>query len=302
MTAWLSQHWHTLRAALARMGRAPLGTVLNVAVIGVALALPAGLYLALDNLRGFTRHLGADPRLTVFMALDASRADAAQIAARLRQHARIREVRFVPREQALDDLKKSAGLADIAETLPQNPLPDAFVIVPKEQIPAVLDGLRDELGAWPKVAHVQLDSIWARRLAAALGLARGVVGLLAVLLGFALVSVTFNTIRLQILTRREEIEVAKLIGATDGFIRRPFLYSGALQGLAGGIAAALIVAAAIELANRGLTELGSLYGLALRLGHLSPADSLTLLALSTALGWAGAWLSVSKHLHQIEPN
>jgi len=178
--------------------------------------------------------------------------------------------------------------------------PDAFVVQPRDAAPRALEQLRDELRGWPKVAHVQLDAIWARRLEAGLRLARLAVWLLATLFAFALVAVTFNTIRLQILTRREEIEVAKLIGATDPFIRRPLLYFGTVQGLAGGLAAWAIVATSLYWLNGGLANLSQLYGTRLKLQQLTPEDGLSLLLFSAVLGWFGAWLSVNQHLSRLD--
>ena len=301
MKAWLWHHLDALGMTLARLARTPVATLLNVGVIGIALALPAGLYVVLVNLQDLTRTLASDPQLSVFLALDASRADAKQVENRLRQHPGVREARFVPREQALKELKASTGLADVVDGLPQNPLPDAFVVLPREGGAQSLEKLRDEVRAWPKVTHVQLDTAWARRLEAGVKLARLAVWLLATLFAFALVAVTFNTIRLQILTRREEIEVSKLIGATDPYIRRPFLYFGALQGLAGGVAAWLIIAGGIHLMNGALAELGQLYAAQVAARHLTLEDSLSLLVFSAALGWFGAWLSVNSHLAGIEP-
>jgi cell division transport system permease protein len=296
MTAWFWHHLDALRVTLARLVRTPVVTLLNVGVIGIALALPVGLYVVLVNLQGFAHTLGSDPQVSVFLALDSSRAEADKIGARLKSHAGVKEARFVPREQALKDLKAGSGLADVVDSLPQNPLPDAFVVLPRDTQVSALEKLRDEVRAWPKVTHVQLDTAWARRLEAGLKLARLAVWLLATLFAFALVAVTFNTIRLQILTRREEIEVSKLIGATDPFIRRPFLYFGALQGLAGGLAAWAVIWAGIALLNGALAELAQLYAARFELQHLNPADSLSLLAFSAGLGWFGSWLSVNQHL------
>jgi len=298
--AWFWHHLDSLHVTIARLARTPVVTLLNVGVIGIALALPVGLYGARANLPGLAHTLAADPQLSVLLALDAGRADADRIAARLKNHAGVREARFVPREQALKELKASTGLADVVDSLPQNPLPDAFVVLPRDRQPDALEKLRDEVRAWPKVAHVQLDTAWARRLEAGLKLARLAVWLMATLFAFALVAVTFNTIRLQILTRREEIEVSKLIGATDPFIRRPFLYFGALQGFAGGIAAWVIIWAGIGLLNGALADLAQLYAARLELQHLGPEDSLSLLAFSAGLGWFGSWLSVKQHLAGIE--
>ncbi len=299
--SWFWHHLDALRVTLARLVRAPVVTLLNVGVIGIALALPVGLYVALVNVQGVAHTLASDPQLSVFLALDASRADADKIAARLKQHAGVREARFVPRDQALKELKARTGLADVVDSLPQNPLPDAFVVLPQNMAPLALEQLRDELRGWPKVTHVQLDTAWAQRLQAGLRLARLSVWLLATLFAFALVAVTFNTIRLQVLTRREEIEVSKLIGATDPFIRRPFLYFGTLQGLAGGMAAWVIIWAGILLLNSTLSELAQLYAASFELRHLTPEDSLSLLAFSAGLGWFGSWLSVNQHLAGIDP-
>ena len=301
MRAWFWHHVDAIRVTLARLARTPVAMLLNVGVIGIALALPVGLYVALVNLQGFAHTLGSDPQLSVFLALDAGRADTERIASRLRSHAGVREARYVPRDQALKELKASTGLADVVDSLPQNPLPDAFVVLARDTQPQALEKLRDEVRGWPKVTHVQLDTAWARRLEAGLKLARLAVGLLATMFAFALVAVTFNTIRLQILTRREEIEVSKLIGATDPFIRRPFLYFGALQGLAGGIAAWAIVWVGVWLLNGALSELAQLYASRFELQHISPQDSLSLLAFSAGLGWFGSWLSVNQHLAGIEP-
>jgi len=301
MRAWLWHQLDSLVTTLARFGRAPIVMLLNIGVIGIALALPVGLYVTLDNLRGVVRTLASDPQLSVFLAPDAGPADVAKIEARLKQHAAVRDVRYVPRDQALKELKASTGLADVVDSLPSNPLPDAFVVQPRGAAPEALERLRDEVSGWPKVTHVQLDAAWARRLEAGLKVARLVVWLLATLFAFALVAVTFNTIRLQILTRREEIEVSKLIGATDSFIRRPFLYFGALQGLAGGVAAWAIIWAGLQLLNHGLADLSRLYATQIELRHLSPEDSTSLLLFSAGLGWFGAWLSVDQHLARIEP-
>ena len=301
MKAWLWHQLDALRGTLTRFARTPLAALLNIGVIGVALALPAGLYVAVVNLQGLVRTLASDPQLSIFLSLDATRAEAKQIEGRLRKHPLVREARFVAREQALKELKASTGLGDVVDGLPQNPLPDAFVVLPREAGAQALEALRDEVRGWPKVSHVQLDTAWAQRLEAGLRLARLAIALLAALFAFALVAVTFNTIRLQILTRREEIEVSKLIGATDAFIRRPFLYFGALQGIAGGLAAWLIIGAAVVVLNGALSDLGQLYGTRLELRHLGLEDSLSLIAFSGVLGWLGSWLSVNQHLARIAP-
>jgi cell division transport system permease protein len=300
MNAWLWSHVDAFGTTVARLLRTPVATLLNIGVLGIALALPAGLYVALSNLQGYAQALAADPQLSVFLALDASQTDVAQTGTRLREHPGVVGVRYVSRDEALKQLKTRTGLADVVDSLAENPLPDAFVVQPRDAAPQALEQLRDELRGWPKIVHVQLDAIWARRLEAGLRLARLAVWLLATLFAFALVAVTFNTIRLQILTRREEIEVVKLIGATDPFIRRPLLYFGAVQGLAGGLAAWAIVATSLYWLNGGLAELSQLYGTRLALQQLTPEDGLSLLLFSAVLGWFGAWLSVNQHLARLD--
>lgn len=302
MRAWLLQHARTLFAVFGRLAHSPVASLFNIGVIGIALALPVGFYVGLANLQSFSRELPADPQISLFLALDAGRADVAQIESRLKQHPEVRKFRYVSREQALADIKSSTGLADVVAGLEQNPLPDAFIVDARDNAPQALEKLRDEFMRWPKVAHAQLDAAWAQRLEAVLKLGRQAVLILTTLLAFALVAITFNTIRLQILTRREEIEVAKLIGATNPFIRRPFLYFGALQGLAGGLTAWAIIWVSIYLLNNGLAGLSQLYGTNFQLRHLAPEDSLSLFLFSAWLGWFGAWLSVSRHLSEIEPH
>jgi cell division transport system permease protein len=293
---WLLVHLDTLRESLARLFRQPVASALNVVVIGIALSLPAGFYLGLNNLQTFSRQLSSDPQVSIFMAVDASAAEVAAVEQRLKSNPEIGRVEFITRDQALARLKRSAGLSDVLANLGHNPLPDAFIITARSNDPATLEALHDQARKWPKVEHVQLDAEWARRLDAALNVGRMLVTLLAVLLAIALVAVTFNTIRLQILTRRDEIEVSKLIGATNPFIRRPFLYFGALQGLAGGFAAWAIVALAVLVLNIQLADLSGLYGVLFKLEWPGFSDTMILLGFSALLGWLGAWLSVSRHL------
>ncbi len=291
----------TLSATLRRLTAAPVSSALNILIMGIAISMPVGLYVLLQNVQVLSARVSSTPQISLFLALNTSKEDAAQIGKRLEQHAAISRVEFVPREQALEQLKRTSGLADVIGSLNQNPLPDAYIAYPRNPDPKALETLRDELQKWPKVEHAQLDSAWARKLDALLGFVRLGVLVLAGLLSIALVAITFNTIRLQILTRREEIEISRLIGATDGFIRRPFLHFGFAQGLAAGIAAWLIITACLALLNLKLTGLAQLYGSSFTLHSLSIGDSLSLLGFAAYLGWLGAWLSVSQHLWQAEP-
>jgi cell division transport system permease protein len=299
--SWLFAHLDTLKDTLSRLLQQPFAALLNVVVFSIALSLPSAFYLGIDNLSRFSRQITGDPQISLFLSLDADKADSAEIERRLRAHDGVEEFRYIPRDQALQRLKRSSGMADVLAELEGNPLPDAFVVTASSGDPSALESLRNDVTGWPKVEHVQLDSDWARKLDAALRIGQLLVMLLGIMLSIALIAITFNTIRLQILTRRDEIEVSKLIGATNPFIRRPFLYFGSIQGLAGGAGAWLFVTVAVEVLNMGLAELAGLYGTSLRLQGLSLGQSVGLLAAAGSLGWLGAWLSVSRHLSAIDP-
>lgn len=301
MTAWLRAHRQALALVLRQLGHSPFGTLLTVGVIGVALSLPAGLYLVLQNLGAAAGQVRGEPQISLFMNPGASPSEVREVEARLNQNPLVEEFRFIPRDKALKDLLQTSGLGDVAAGLERNPLPDAFAIRPASADADQMEQLRDELQKLPRVDAALLDSAWAKRLNTLLELGRRVALLLAGLLGFALLAVTVNTIRLQILSRRDEIEVSKLIGATDPFVRRPFLYQGALQGLLGGAAAWAVLALALRLLNPGVERLAQLYGTAFQLHGLSLADGLGLLLFAAMLGWLGAFLAVARYLREAGP-
>jgi cell division transport system permease protein len=300
MKTWLRQHRQAIAAAFDKLAAHKSAAMLNALVIGIALSLPAGGYALLSSLRNVAQGASLEPQLSVFLRDETRRPEADVLGTRLKSDARVSDVRFVSREQALKELQATEGLAEVVAALNRNPLPDAFVVRPKVADAALLDALAKELRAMPGVAHVQVDSAWARRLGALAGTARLAIALLAALLAFGLVAITFNTIRLQILTQRAEIEISKLIGATDAFIRRPFFYLGALQGLAGGLVALAILRASLAALNVGVSELAASYGSAFRLAYLGPGDALAVVLFSAALGWFGAFVSVSRYLLEIE--
>ncbi len=296
MIAWLHQHRDAFLLALRRLTATPLNTLLSLLAIGIALALPAGGQMLLANVLHLASDTAPSPQISLFMSLDAPRAASEDIGARLQKHPGIRAVRFVPREDTLARMRTSEGLGDVIDILTKNPFPDAFVIDPSDDSPAAMEALAKDLKRLPRVEHVQLDSAWVRRLDALLKLGRTGVALLAVLLGVGLVAITFNTIRLQVLTQRQEIEVSRLLGATDAYIRRPFYYFGLLQGLLGGFVAWAIVRLATLWLAGPVGELAQLYSVDFALAPLSRGDSLLLVALAAVLGGLGAMLSLRQHL------
>lgn len=299
MSAWLSQHRAALGLALRRLAATPFNTLLSLLAIGIALTLPAFGYVALDNLRELGRSASGVQQISLFMEVGASKAEVAAIENRL-QALSTAKITFVPRDEALKRLKKSEEMTEIVASLPRNPLPDAFIVDPLNTAPAALEALRTEMAGWPKVAHVQLDSAWVKRFDAFLRLGKLALFLLAGLFGAGLVAVTFNTIRLQVMAQAAEIEVARMIGATDAFIRRPFYYFGALQGALGGLLAALLVLGALRLLAAPIGELAALYGGSFTL-HAPEAGEVALLScIGAMLGWLGAQLSVSLSLRHFD--
>ncbi|MGZ8966354.1 MAG: permease-like cell division protein FtsX [Gallionella sp.] len=290
-----------LQSVLRRIFNPPVAGLLNIMVIGIALSLPVGMYVLLQNAQGLLQQFSSTPQLSVFLNLTAKAEDIDKLRKQFERHPAIASVEFVGRDAALQQLKQNTELDDVISGLNNNPLPDAFLLQPNSSDPNTLNALRSELSNLPNVEIAQLDSAWAYKLAALLKFANIAVLILASLLSLALVAITFNTIRLQILTQRDEIEVSKLIGASNRFIRRPFLYFGAVQGLLGGLTAYALIAASLALLNIPLATLSQLYASSFTLHGLSMGDSVSLLLFSLYLGWLGAWLSVSKHLAEIEP-
>jgi cell division transport system permease protein len=305
MKSWMRQHRFAIGAALGNIAKAPGSFLFNVAVVAIALALPfAGLTL-LDNVRPMSEQLSVDPELSLFVKPDTTREQAQALAPALRAALKEHKAKivFVPREEALDTLKAKSGLTDVIGTLGENPLPDSYVMK-LDGFKSVadagrVDALADQLRALPGVDTVQVDSAWVKRLAALLGVLRLALLLLAVTLGMVVIAVVFNTIRLQVLTQRDEIAVSKLIGATDGFIHRPFYYTGALLGLGAGAVALGAVALALRPLNVAIAEFARLYASEFQLSALAPLGIAALLAVSAGLGLAGALLSVRRHLARL---
>jgi cell division transport system permease protein len=299
MNAWFSQHRAALASAFRRLWSTPLNTVLSLLVIGIALTLPGFGYVLLDNLRDLGRNASGVQQISLFMQLDAGKKDVTEIETRLRQ-APNAKWRFVPKEDALKRMQSSEGMAEIVASLPRNPLPDAFIIEPANTEPEALEILRKEISGWPKVAHVQLDSAWIKRFDAFLKLGKLALTMLAGIFAAGLVAVTFNTIRLQVMAQAAEIEVARMIGATDAFIRRPFYYFGALQGAFGGLLAAALVLGALRLLAAPVGELAALYGGSFRLQAPGGSAIAALAGVGAFLGWLGAQLSVSLSLRKFD--
>jgi cell division transport system permease protein len=290
VTRWLRAHRDALAHTLRQFGRRPVTTVLSLAVITIGLLFPVAGYVLVANVRAVVERAGSDPQITVFLAADATAADRGEIERRLRADARVQEFRFVGKEAALADLQARTGSADLLAGLSGNPLPDAFLVVPKVRTSGEQSAMAATIRGWPKIADVDIDAAWTDRLRLLASTAEWTVAGMAVVLGFAMLAISFNTIRLQVLTRGEESAVLALFGATRAYIRRPFLYFGALQGLIAAALAWAVAALAVWWLEPRVGALIEAYGLSGRLGGLTLRDGVVLLALSAGVGLTGAWL------------
>ena len=302
MAALLTRHVQNALAALGQLSRQPVATLLTVGVIAIALALPASLQLLVQ---GGQRMAGswADIRdFSVYLKPGTSLGVARDLARTLAEHKGVQETRVIEVDAALAEFGRDPAFGDALKALRQNPLPHTLVVRPDpEAAPAELDALKAELGARPEVDLVQLDTQWLARLAAILDVLRRGIWIAAVLLVAAVVFIVGNTIRLDIQNRRQEIEVSKLLGATDAFVRRPFLYIGFWYGALGGALALLLVVAGLLLLRGPLARLLQLYGTDFSGFGVTPGTALAVLGAGLVCGCAGAWLAVGRHLSAIEP-
>ncbi|HEX8403072.1 MAG TPA: permease-like cell division protein FtsX [Duganella sp.] len=306
MTYWFRQHRYALSAALVHLRRSPGSFLFNIIVVAIALALPFTGVTLLDNVRPMSEQLSVDPEISVFLKQDTPRDQAEGLSTQLRQTLPDKQAKIIfnSRETALASLRETSGLADVLTTLGENPLPDSYVLkldaFRLAQSGGDVDALAEQIRALPGVDTVQVDSAWVKRLAALLNIMHLGLLLLALTLGTVVVAVIFNTIRLQVLTQREEIMVSKLIGATDSFIHRPFYYTGALLGLCAGGLALGVVALALHPLNSAIAEFAKLYASEFQLMPLQPLAMALLLALSAGLGLIAALLSVQRHLSRVK--
>ena len=300
---FLTRHAQMAVDSLGRLYRNGLATLMTAMVIGIALALPTGLYLLLANLDRLSGSWEGQASLSVFLK-DQVRGDAATaLANQLRAWPEVAEVTLITPEQALEEFRRRSGFADALAALDENPLPAVLLVAPalNSTDPVSAGMLQEKLRQLPEIDQVQLDLQWVQRLAAILETARRAVLLISALLALAVLLVVGNTIRLEIQNRREEIVVTKLIGATNGFVRRPFLYSGIWYGVLGAATAWLVVELGFWLLEAPVHHLVGLYAGTFTLQTRPWQLLLALLSGGIALGMLGSWLAVGRHLAAVEP-
>ncbi|WP_276487669.1 permease-like cell division protein FtsX [Ectopseudomonas mendocina] len=299
--AWLESHRASLVDSLRRLGRQPIGSFFTCWVMAVALSLPMGLSLLLDNVERLGGSWQRAAQISLFLDMSAGERDGQALREQIAAMDDVAEAEWISREQALEEFQQLSGLGQALKELPENPLPGVVLVTPREVDRAKLEALRQRLAELPKVEQAQLDLVWVERLTAILKLGDRFVFGLSLLLILALLLVIGNTIRLHIENRRAEIEVIKLVGGTDGYVRRPFLYMGALYGFGAGIFAWLLLAFGLDWLNDAVVRLAGLYGSDFALGGVPSGDGFSLLLGAVLLGYIGAWLAVARHLNELAP-
>jgi cell division transport system permease protein len=301
--AYFARHAQTLVGSLGRILHQPFATLMTMGVVAVALAVPLLLSLFLTNVRTATGNWNDAFDLSVYLDKKASAVRTASMAKQLRQRGDVAAVRVITADQALAEFRNDSGFGKALDALSDNPLPDTLIVTPTPaaSTPQSTAALRGAIAAMPDVQAVQLDTEWVKRLHAMLDILRRVVWLTGGLLGVGVVLIVGNTIRLEILNRRAEIEVMKLVGASDGFARRPFLYSGVWYGLGGGLMALILVAIAVAVLGRPVDEVAKLYGSRFHLQGLGFTTGVLVLCLAAGLAWFGSWLAATRHIRAIEP-
>jgi len=303
MKQWLERHVQTFVGSLGRLWQHPFSTLLTVLVIGIALALPACLHVLVQNVRAASGGWSNALDISVYMKPAATLEQARQAAERVRKRRDVEDVKVVEADDALEEFRKNSGFGEALDALKDNPLPHALVVRPAAEFreASQVEGLTEELRKIDHVDLVQLDTAWVSRFNAILDVVRRVVLLAAGLFALGILVIVGNTIRLDIENRRDEIEVTKLVGGSDAFVRRPFLYSGVWYGLGGALIAWLIVSIVISVLGDPVQRIAGLYGSTFELNGLGLEGTGVLLLGGVVLGWLGSFIAATRELRGIEP-
>jgi len=302
LSAWVLHHAQSLVFSLGKLYRSPASTLMTIAVIGITLTLPGGFYLFLKNIENISGDFRSTSQITLYLQLDTSLDQARKLAQELLSDTDISDTRLITRTQALQDFKQHSGFGESIEQLKNNPLPHTLIVQPLHNIDTLkIKTLLGRLQSHPQVDIAKLDTEWLERLYTLIDMAKRSVIIISLLFSFAVLLIIGNTIRLDIQNRYQEIIVTKLIGATDAFIRRPFLYGGVWYGLLGGFLSWLLVELSALALSGPFARLNLLYQAEFKLMTFTFVDFMILIASSTLLGLAGSWLAVARHLNEIEP-
>ena len=296
MNVWLTQHALALKLVLRRFANNKLSTLLICLAIGVTLALPSIFYAVLDSANVLANNVKSKSQMSVFLATNHDENAIATVKTTLEDDANIKSFKFVSKEDAFSQLQAADADNGVLNSLENNPLPDAFFVEPSKLDAESIENLKNNLSKLDGVDEVVVDGAWIKRLNYLLALGKKTMLIIVSLLAFALVAVIGNTVRMQIVTQYAEVELSRLIGATKSFIRRPFLYAGALYGLIGGLFALLITVAVIYLFNQSLAPLVAEYQTNFSLNYPNLFTCAITCLLALAVGLISAYLAVSKSL------
>ena len=300
--AYFRNHQMVAVESLAKLLSTPASSLLTWLVIAIALTLPGALYMAVNNLQQLSGHFEASGQMTVFLTTDIREADSNALRLKVGSLDQVNKVVYVSPEQALEEFTQYGGISEALSFLDENPLPAVLLVEPPLGIDkGELNVLVAQIKSFQNVDIVQVDMAWVERLLALLALAQRLVAVVGVLLALAIVLVVGNTIRLSIAARTEEIRVIKLVGGTNAYVRRPFLYSGFWYGAIGGILAWLMLGLCWILLQGPVADIAELYGADFHLQPLPFTPASLLILSASLLGLIGSWWSVQRHLVAIEP-
>lgn len=302
LSIWATSHVSTAIGALGRLARQPFASVMIILVIAVTLALPASINLLVKNARTVSGSWDNALDFAVFLQQQVSVDEAAALARLIEQRADVESVQFISADDALVEFKQQSGFGEALDQLPDNPLPHTLVVRPGPgNTSASLVLLQEEIGNLPETDFVQIDTEWVQRFHAILDIVRQAIAIGAALLAIAIVVIIGNTIRLDIENRRAEIEVTKLIGATNAFVRRPFLWTGFWYGLVGGLMALALVYYGLYMLSGPVARLAGLYQSKVAISSLDLVEAAALVGIGVFLGLFGSWVTAARHMRRIEP-
>ena len=293
---YLSLHWESARRAAAYFFKQPLAALMILAMLAIAMTLPLTLYLGVQSSKNVLDRLSGVPQITLYMDMGAAGADTDAVQKLLAGDPRVKESRFVAKAEGLEEMKAAMDTQEVVSMLDENPLPDAFVVTPADADPQAVLALQKDLAAYPMVESTQLDQEWMQTLYRLNTLANQIFWFLAITLGFAFVLVAHNTIRLQILSRKEEIEITKLLGAPSSFVRRPFLYQATWQSLLSALLSLILCTWLMAQTRPLITQIFQPYGINLQWRTFYWWETVSVLIVVCLLGIAGAWAATRRHL------
>jgi cell division transport system permease protein len=302
LSIWATSHASTAVGALGRLARQPFSSAMIILVIAVTLALPASINLLVKNARTVSGSWDNALDFAVFLDLEVTVDEATALARLIDQRADVESVKFISAKDALAEFKQQSGFGEALDQLPDNPLPHTLVVRPGPgNTSASLVLLQEEIGNLPETDFVQVDTEWVQRFHAILDIVRQAIAIGAALLAIAIVVIIGNTIRLDIENRRAEIEVTKLIGATNAFVRRPFLWTGFWYGLIGGLMALALVYYGLYMLSGPVARLAGLYQSQISISSLDLAEAGAIIGIGIFLGLFGSWVTAARHMRRIEP-